>query len=231
MRWIFLLNLLVASLAVGAPSRPPKRRPAPVAEPEPKSTPTPTAGETSRKSEPSRAAASTRGPQPIRYALALAGGAFYGGGYNRGPLVAAVFSLTPPIWSGRLALEAELDWRFTRFLSTVPDTGTVTSALHGVPLYLSGRLNVLRLGPVGLDARLGLGPSFALQYLGSSFSQSTVRTAVGWDALAALQLRVPISAVELFGEARFAFGEAPIPFVLGRATGLQGTLGVRYGLP
>lgn len=223
MRCIFLLNLLVASLAVGAPARPPKRRPAPVAEP--KSTPTPTAD------EPSRAAASTRGPQPIRYALALAGGAFYGGGSNRGPLVAAVFSLTPPIWSGRLVLEAELDWRFTRFVATVPDTGTMTSALHGAPLYLSGRLNVLRLGPVGLDARLGLGPSFALQYLASSFSQSTVRTAVGWDALVALQLRVPISAVELFGEARFAFGEAPIPFVLGRATGLQGTLGVRYGLP
>jgi hypothetical protein len=218
MRWIFLLNLLVASLAVGAPSRPPKRRPVPAAEPKP--TPTPAAGEPSRKSEPS-----------LRYALALAGGGYYGGGYNRGPLVAAVFSITPPIWDGRLALDAELDWRFTRFDATVPDRGTVTSALHGLPLYLSGRLNVLRLGPVGLDARLGVGPSFALQYLGSSFSQSTARTSVGWDALVALQLRVPLSTVELFGEARFAFGEAFIPFVLGRATGLQGTLGVRYRLP
>jgi hypothetical protein len=231
MRWIFLLNLLVASLAVGAPSRPPKRRPVPAAEPESKSKPTPAAGESSRKSEPSRVAASARDPEPIRYALALAGGGFYGGGHNRGPLVAAVFSLTPPIWDGRLALDAELDWRLTRFDATVPDRGTVTSALHGVPLYLSGRLNVLRLGPVGLDARLGVGPSFALQYLASSFSQSTVRTSVGWDALLALQLRVPLSSVELFGEARFAFGEAFIPFVLGRATGLQGTLGVRYRLP
>jgi hypothetical protein len=228
MRWILLLNLLVASLAVGEPSRPPKRRPAPAAKPEPKSTPPPAAVEPSRKSEP--VAASAREPQPIRYALALAGGAFYGGGFNRGPLVAAVLSVTPPIWNGRLTLDAELDWRLSRFDATVPDKGTVTSVLHGAPLYLSGRLNVL-LGPVGLDARLGVGPSLELHYLASSFSQSTVRSSVGWDVLAALQFRVPISSVELFGEARFAFGETYIPFVLGRATGLQGTLGVRYRLP
>jgi hypothetical protein len=109
--------------------------------------------------------------------------------------------------------------------------GTLNSTLHAFPLLPAVRARVLQLGPFALDLRGGLGPLLLFQRLSSNFGMGAIRSSLGWEAFAAAQGLLAISAVELSLEVRAGLGEAHIPFVLGRATGVQGTLGVRYSLP
>ncbi|ATB35494.1 hypothetical protein CYFUS_000907 [Cystobacter fuscus] len=228
MRWLALLFLLSSTAAVAAPEgssrgTSPKKPKAPARETSPK--PSPTA--------PSRTGtrpAATQSAEQTRYALALAGGGFYGGGFNRGPQGSAQLTLTPPGW-GRFSIDVELGWRLARFREDIPGTGVAVSALHSLPLLAVGRMNLVRMAHLGVDVRVGVGPLLALHHLSSDFSASSVRSAIGWELLAGAQLRFPLGAIEPFLDARVGFGEAYIPFVIGRSTGVQGLLGVRYQLP
>ncbi len=92
-------------------------------------------------------------------------------------------------------------------------------------------MNLVRRDHLGVDVRAGVGPLLALHHLSSDFSASSTRSALGWELLAGAQLRVPLGALEPFLDARVGLGEANIPFVLGRSTGVQGLVGVRYQLP
>ncbi|PTL82009.1 hypothetical protein [Vitiosangium sp. GDMCC 1.1324] len=166
----------------------------------------------------------------MRYTLALAGGAFYGGGFNRGPQGSAQLTLSPPGW-GRFAIDVELGWRMARFHEDVPGSGVMTSTLHSIPLTAVGRMNLVRMAHLGVDVRVGVGPLLAVHHLSSDFSSSSVRSALGWELLAGAQLRFPLGAIEPFLDGRVGLGEAYIPFVTGRSTGVQGLLGVRYQLP
>ncbi|WP_375765279.1 hypothetical protein NR798_26550 [Archangium gephyra] len=161
----------------------------------------------------------------MRYSLALAGGAFYGGGFNRGPQGSAQLTLTPPGW-GRFSIDVELGWRLARFR-----TGVGVSAMHSLPLLAAGRMNLVRMKHLGVDVRAGLGPVLVLHHLSSDFSASSVRSALGWEVLAGVQLRFPLGAFEPFLDGRVGLGEAYIPFVIGRSIGVQGLVGVRYQLP
>lgn len=169
-------------------------------------------------------------PAKTRYALALAGGGFYGGGFNRGPQGSAQLTLTPPGW-GRFSLDVELGWWMARFRQDIPGTGVAVSALHSIPVFVAGRMNLVRMKHLGLDVRVGVGPLLALHHLSSDFSRSSVRSAIGWELLAGVQLRVPLGAFEPFIDGRVGLGEAYIPFVTGRSTAVQGLVGVRYLLP
>jgi hypothetical protein len=212
MRWIALLFLLCSTSAVAAPegssrgtSRKKPKAPAREVRPEPPPAAKP--------------------PEKLRYALALAGGGFHGGDFNRGPQGSAQLTLTPPGW-GRFSLDVELGWRLARFR-----TGAGVSAMHSLPLLAVGRMNLVRMTHFGLDVRAGVGPLLALHHLSSDFSASSVRSSLGWELLAGVQLRFPLGALEPFLDGRVGLGEAYIPFVVGRATGVQGLLGVRYLLP
>jgi hypothetical protein len=224
MRWFALLFLLCSTAAVAAPEAPPRgaSRKKPKAPPREASPEPPPA-------EPSRSAA-TKPAEALRYSLALAGGAFHGGGFNRGPQGSAQLTLTPPGW-GRFSLDVELGWRLARFKASVPGAGVGVSALHSLPLMAVGRMNLVRMTHLGVDVRVGVGPLLALHHLSSDFSESSVRSALGWELLAGAQLRFPLGAFEPFLDGRVGFGEAYIPFVTGRSTGVQGLLGVRYQLP
>ncbi|HZI04411.1 MAG TPA: hypothetical protein VEZ71_10330 [Archangium sp.] len=211
MRWIALLFLLCSTAAVAAPegsSRGTSRK-------KPKAPPR----EASPEPPPTKPA------QELRYSLALAGGGFYGGGFNRGPQGSAQLTLTPPGW-GRFSLDVELGWRLARFR-----TGAGVSAMHSLPLLAAGRMNLVRMTHFGLDVRAGVGPLLALHHLSSDFSASSVRSSLGWELLAGVQLRFPLGALEPFLDGRVGLGEAYIPFVIGRSIGVQGLLGVRYQLP
>jgi hypothetical protein len=175
-------------------------------------------------------AQSTPLADPIGLTGALAGGWFYGGGNNRGPLLSAQLTIAAPFLHRRLALELELDWRLSTFRSAVPDYGAITSSLHALPLYAGVRFHLIDVRPVAFDLRGGLGPLLLIHSLSSDFSPSTTRTAVGWELFIAGQARVKVSSIELFAEVRYGLGEASIRFVLGRATGLQGMIGARYVL-
>ena len=220
MHWLALLFLLCSTQAVAAPEGSPrgtsrKKPKAPARE-----VPSPTG---------TRPAA-TQPAQQTRYSLALAGGGFYGGGFNRGPQGSAQLTLTPPGW-GRFSIDVELGWRLARFRADIPGTGVAVSALHSIPLTAVGRMNLVRMAHLGVDVRVGVGPLLALHHLSSDFSASSTRSALGWELLAGAQLRFPLGALEPFLDARVGFGEAYIPFVIGRSTGVQGLLGVRYQLP
>ncbi len=221
MHWLALLFLLCTTAAVAAPEGSPRgtsrkkpRAPPREASPEP----------------PSARQAATQPAEQTRYALALAGGGFHGGGFNRGPQGSAQLTLTPPGW-GRFSLDVELGWRLARLRADIPGTGVGVSALHSFPLLAAGRMNLVRRDHLGVDVRVGLGPLLALHHLSSDFSASSTRSALGWELLAGAQLHVPLGALEPFLDARVGLGEANIPFVLGRSTGVQGLVGVRYLLP
>lgn len=228
MRWLALLFLLCSTAAVAAPegssrgtSR--KKPKAPPREASPESPP----------AVPSRTAtrpAATKPAEVMRYSLALAGGGFYGGGFNRGPQGSAQLTLTPPGW-GRFSIDVELGWRLARFREDIPGTGVAVSALHSIPLLAVGRMNLVRMTHLGVDVRVGVGPLLALHHLSSDFSASSVRSALGWELFAGAQLRFPLGALEPFLDGRVGLGEAYIPFVTGRSTGVQGLVGVRYQLP
>ncbi|HEX5748792.1 MAG TPA: hypothetical protein VFZ09_21300 [Archangium sp.] len=223
MRWFALLFLLCTSAAVAAPEAPAR---APTRK-KPKAPPR----EASPEPPPAAARpAETKPAEELRYSLALVGGAFHGGGFNRGPQGSAQLTLTPPGW-GRFSFDVELGWRLARFKANVPGTGVSVSALHSLPLLAVGRMNLVRMKYLGVDVRVGVGPLLALHHLSSDFSESSVRSALGWELLAGAQLRVPLGAFEPFLDGRVGFGEAYIPFITGRSTGVQGLLGVRYQLP
>jgi len=166
----------------------------------------------------------------MRYSLALAGGGFYGGGFNRGPQGSAQLTLTPPGW-GRFSFDVELGWRLARVRADVPGSGRVVSDMHSIPITAVGRMNLVRMKHLGVDVRVGVGPLLALHHLSSDFSSGSVRSALGWELLGGAQLRFPLGALEPFLDGRVGLGEAYIPFVTGRSTGVQGLLGVRYQLP
>lgn len=221
MRWLTLLFLLCSPAVVAAAegssrgtSRKKPQAPPPKASPEP---------------PPARQAAS-KPAEELRYSLALAGGGFHGGGSNRGPQGSAQLTLTPPGW-GRFSIDVELGWRLARVRSDTPGSGAVVSALHSIPLTAVGRMNLVRMKHLGVDVRVGVGPLLALHHLSSDFSSNSVRSALGWELLAGAQLRFPLGALEPFLDGRVGLGEAYIPFVTGRSTGVQGLLGVRYQLP
>jgi hypothetical protein len=222
MRWLALLFLLCSTAAVAAPEGSPRgtsrKKPKAPQEASPKPPPAVTSRTETRP-------AATKPPEELRYSLALAGGWFYGGGFNRGPQGSAQLTLTPPGW-GRFSLDVELGWRLARFR-----TGDGVSAMHSLPLLAVGRMNLVRMKYLGVDVRVGVGPSLALHHLSSDFSASSVRSGVGWELLAGAQLRFPLGALEPFLDGRVGLGEAYIPFVTGRSTGVQGLLGVRYQLP
>jgi hypothetical protein len=228
MRWLALLFLLCSTAAVAAPegsSRATSRK-KPKAPPR-EASPEPPPAVTSRTG--TRLAA-TKPAEETRYSLALAGGGFYGGGFNRGPQGSAQLTLTPPGW-GRFSIDVELGWRLARFRADIPGTGVGVSAMHSLPLIAVGRMNLVRMAHLGVDVRAGVGPLLALHHLSSDFSASSVRSALGWELLAGAQLRFPLGALEPFLDGRVGLGEAYIPFVIGRSTGVQGLLGVRYQLP
>jgi hypothetical protein len=212
MRWLALLFLLCSPAVVAAPGGSPRR----------------TTGK--KPKAPPPAATKPAEQQRTRYSLALAGGAFHGGGFNRGPQGSAQLTLTPPGW-GRFAIDVELGWRLARFRRDIPGSGGMVSALHSIPLSAVGRMNLVRMAHLRLDVRAGVGPLLALHHLSSDFSSSSVRSALGWELLAGAQLRFPLGTLEPFLDVRVGLGEAYIPFVTGRLTGVQGLLGVRYQLP
>lgn len=228
MRWLALLFLLCSTAAVAAPEGSPRgtSRKKPKAPPR-ESSPEPPPAVTSRTG--TRVAA-TKPAEEMRYSLALAGGGFYGGGFNRGPQGSAQLTLTPPGW-GRFSIDVELGWRLARLSANVPGTGVGVSAMHSIPLLAVGRMNLVRMAHFGVDVRVGVGPLLALHHLSSDFSASSVRSGLGWELLAGAQLRFPLGAFEPFLDGRVGLGEAFIPFVIGRSTGVQGLLGVRYQLP
>ena len=228
MRWLALLFLLCSPAVVAAPEGSPRRNtgkkpkaPPPEASPEPPS---------AVSSRTGTRGAETKPAEQTRYSLALAGGAFYGGGFNRGPQGSAQLTLTPPGW-GRFAIDVELGWRLARLRADIPGSGVMVSALHSLPLTAVGRMNLVQMAHLRLDVRAGLGPLLVLHSLSSDFSSSSVRSALGWELLAGAQLRFPLGSLEPFLDGRVGFGEAYIPFVTGRSTGVQGLLGVRYQLP
>jgi hypothetical protein len=218
MRWFALLFLLCSTAAVAAPEGSPRG----TSRKKPKAPP--------REASPAPPPAATKPAEETRYALALAGGAFHGGGFNRGPQGSAQFTLTPPGW-GRFSLDVELGWRLARFKADIPSAGVGVSALHSLPLLAVGRMNLVRMAHLGVDVRVGVGPALVLHHLSSDFAASSVRSALGWELLAGAQLRFPLGAFEPFLDGRVGLGEAYIPFVTGRSTGVQGLLGVRYQLP
>jgi hypothetical protein len=228
MRWLAILFLFCSPAVVAAPADSPRApsRKKPKAPP-PEASPEPPSAVPSRTG--SRQAA-TKPAEETRYALALAGGGFHGGGFNRGPQGSAQLTLTPPGW-GRFALDVELGWRLARFSENLPGTGVAVSALHSFPLTAVGRMNLVRMAHLGVDVRVGVGPLLVLHHLSSDFSSSSVRSALGWELLAGAQVRFPLGALEPFLDGRVGLGEAYIPFVTGRSTGVQGLLGVRYQLP
>jgi hypothetical protein len=217
MRWFALLFLLCSTAAVAAPEASPRA----TSRKKPKAPP--------REASPEPPPA-VKPAEVTRYSLALAGGVFHGGGFNRGPQGSAQLTLTPPGW-GRFSIDVELGWRLARFQADVPGAGVGVSALHSLPLLAAGRMNLVRMAHLGVDLRVGVGPLLALHHLSSDFSASSVRSALGWELLAGAQLRFPLGALEPFLDARVGLGEANIPFITGRSTGVQGLLGVRYQLP
>ncbi|WPB79603.1 hypothetical protein KYC5002_10660 [Archangium violaceum] len=230
MRWFALLFLLCSTAAVAAPESPPrgtsrKKPKAPPREASPESSPRPAPTKPAEEKETKPAE-----EKELRYSLALAGGAFYGGGFNRGPQGSVQLTLTPPGW-GRFSIDVELGWRLARFQSNVPGAGVGVSAMHSLPLLAVGRMNLVKMKYLGVDVRVGVGPLLVLHHLSSNFSESSVRSALGWELLAGAQLRFPLGAIEPFLDGRVGLGEAYIPFVTGRSTGVQGLLGVRYHLP
>jgi hypothetical protein len=210
MRWLALLFLFCSTAAAAAPEASPRAssRKKPKAPPRPRTR-----------------LAGTQPAEEMRYALALAGGGFHGGGFNRGPQGSAQLTLTPPGW-GRFSLDVELGWRLARFR-----TAEGVSAMHSLPLLAAGRMNLVRMAHFGADVRLGVGPLLALHHLSSNVSANSVRSALGWELIAGAQLRFPLGALEPFLDGRVGLGEAYIPFVIGRSTVVQGLLGVRYQLP
>lgn len=196
---------------------PPAAQPAPARQPE--SRPAPAA---------SRVVAAELRPVP---AVSLGAGAFYGGGFNRGVWITAGWTT---LWQApklRLAADVELSYRLAQFRRDQSGYGELLSALHAIPLLGAARLQLVRIGPFRLDGRAGLGPMFLVHHLASDFSASSTRFAVGWEAFAGAQLRLEVSSVELLVDLRYALGEARMPFVVGRATGLQAALGARLPLP
>ncbi|MBX5483111.1 MAG: hypothetical protein IRZ16_14900 [Myxococcaceae bacterium] len=170
-------------------------------------------------------------PMEIRTRLSFGAGAFFAGGANVGPSLGATATFTPSFASGRFSLDLELDWRMARFSSDIAGLGTLTSTLHQFPIVPALRVRVLETKAVGLDARVGVGALFVLHALSSDYAVATTRSALGWEAFAGAQLRQAIAeALELTFEVRVGLGEAAVPFVLGRASGVQGLLGVRYAL-
>ncbi len=235
MRWIALILLLsspgVLAAPTGSTSRKKRKASPPVVRPEPQPAPAPESPAAAPpRASTRRAPAAAPEQEPTRYALALAGGGFYGGGFNRGPLASAQLTITPPGW-GPFSLDVELGWRQARFRRTVPGSGDVVSALHTIPLYALARFSAVKQRHFGLDLRAGLGPQLAVHQLASNFAAPTFRSALGWELLAGAQLLFPLGAFEPFLDARVGLGEAYIPFVTGRATGFQALLGVRYHLP
>ncbi len=221
MRWLALLFLLCSPAVMAAPARKKPKAPPPAASPAPP------------PAEPPRAPARQAATKPVevmRYSLALAGGGFYGGGFNRGPQGSAQLTLTPPGW-GRFSFDVELGWRLARVRTDVPGSGRAVSDMHSIPITAVGRMNLVRMKHLGVDVRVGVGPLLALHHLSSDFSSGSVRSALGWELLAGAQLRFPLGALEPFLDGRVGLGEAYIPFVTGRSTGVQGLLGVRYQLP
>lgn len=239
---MLLLALLVATPAAAAQKRA-KRRPsaataAPAKKPAARAIPSPAATPEPPPSPPSSARsapAPERAPPkasevPRRTALSLAAGAFYGGGFNRGVWISSGW--TTPWQAPTLGLAAEVDlaYRLAQFRREQAGYGELTSALHAIPLLAAGRFEALRIGGFSLDARAGLGPMFLVHHLASTFSNASTRFAVGWEAFAGGQARLKVASVELLLDARYALGEARMPFVVGRATGLQAALGVRVPL-
>jgi hypothetical protein len=216
MRWLALLLLLCSPTVLAAPEASPRRNTGkkPKAPP-PEARPAPPVA---------------KPVEQMRYSLALAGGAFHGGGFNRGPQGSAQLTLTPPGW-GRFAIDVELGWRLARLRADIPGSGVMVSSLHSLPLTAVGRMNLVRMTHLRVDVRAGVGPLLALHHLSSDFSSSSVRSALGWELLAGAQLRFPLGSLEPFLDGRVGLGEAYIPFVTGRSTGVQGLLGVRYQLP
>ena len=216
MRWLALLLLLCSPTVLAAPEGSPRRNTVkkPKAPP-PEARPAPPVAKPAEQT---------------RYSLALAGGAFHGGGFNRGPQGSVQLTLTPPGWA-RFAIDVELGWRLARLRADIPGSGVMVSSLHSLPLTAVGRMNLVRMAHLRVDVRAGVGPLLALHHLSSDFSSSSVRSALGWELLAGAQLRFPLGSLEPFLDGRVGLGEAYIPFVTGRSTGVQGLLGVRYQLP
>lgn len=214
MRWLALLFLLSSPAVVAAPEGSPRKN----------------TGKKPKAPPPKAPPPEAKPEERMRYSLALAGGAFYGGGSNRGPQGSAQLTLTPPGW-GRFAIDVELGWRLARFRADVPGSGVMVSSLHSIPLTAVARMNLVRMEHLRLDVRAGVGPLLALHHLSSDFSSGSVRSALGWELLAGAQLRFPLGSLEPFLDGRVGLGEAYIPFVTGRSTGVQGLLGVRYPLP
>ncbi len=219
MRWLALLFLLCSTAAVAAPGASPRG----TSRKKPKAPPR-------QAATPEASPAATKPVESLRYSLALAGGAFYGGDLNRGPQGSAQLTLMPPGW-GRFSIDVELGWRLARFRADVSGAGEGVSAMHSLPLLVAGRMNLVQIKYFGVDVRVGVGPVLALHHLSSDVSTSSVRSAIGWELLAGVQLRFPLGAIEPFLDGRLGLSESYIPFVLGRATGVQGLIGVRYRLP
>lgn len=216
--------------AAPAPASPPATPVAPAAVSPPAAPPPrPGEGEVRRPASsavPPQAAAVMVGKEAVSFAL----GYFYGGGFNRGPW--ALVAWATPYRADRLKLGAdvELSYRLSTFRRHQPGYGPLSTSLHAVPLLAVARWEALTLGPLALDARVGLGPMFLVHHLGSTFSAPSTRFAVGWDVFAGGQLRLRLLPFELFVDARYGLGEARMPFVVGRTTGLQGALGMRFAL-
>lgn len=191
-----------------------------------------------RKSPPKSAAQIRVRPEPEpsskpltwSTALGVGVGGFYGGGANVGPAVSASATFTPSFFAQRLALDAELQWRLSTFTTPVEGYGTLRSTAQLIPLVAALRFRLVQTRSLLFDLRAGAGPMLLVHQLSSDFSPTVTRSGLGWDAFAGAQLRIPFDAWELTADVRYALGEAPVPFILGRNTGLQVLVGARFSL-
>jgi hypothetical protein len=147
-------------------------------------------------------------PEPAgrRLELGAAVGAFFGGGHNAGPALAATLSAAP--WPIALYLELELGLRAAWFSTAVPGLGTASSSLLVFPFDLAVRGEVWRQGRWSVDLRAGGGLLLGTNWLSSDFGQGSSQALTGWEVFGGAQLLYRVGAFLPYLELRGAYATA-----------------------
>lgn len=234
MRAVLLVLVTLMCFSAEAATKKKKRRSAKkkpqVTQPAPPAS-SPPKVEAPRPEATAKSEASKSDSWEILTAVALSAGGFYAGGMNRGPAVGATVTLNPRHFDRRFSWDLDLHWRMASFSAPIDGYGRLGSTMHSFPFVPALRVRAFTVGKLTFDVRGGVGPMVVFHQLSSDFGQNVTRSALGWEAFAAGQLRFPISTIEVTAEVRAGLGAAHVPLVLGQASGAQLLLGARYALP
>lgn len=168
--------------------------------------------------------------EPVRTKLAmhLLAGAFFAGGSNRGPTAALGVSYSLPVWSSRVAVEAEVGVRRAALEAQIDGFGTLNSSVLAGPVLAAARVTLFEHSALSLYGRAGAGVLPFKHQVSSDFQPSFGESKLAPMAFLAAQGAWHISRVSLLMELRGEYGPAQTQSLNAKLGGIGASLGVRY---